>query len=105
MILTQDMMRRCHGDGGSENLEGYCEQRRPLVKEIPKLDLPKRLPADDLYEPGMDAVEGLDSGKDQRQLNSEPVKKRLIRCQALTAMSSCRRIHKVTAKGASGQEL
>ena len=98
MILTQDMLHRCRMDGGQENVEGYCKQRRPLVTEIPKLDLPKRLPADDLYEPSTQ-----DAAKTASQ--SEPMKKRLIRGQALSAMPSYRRIHTLSAQGPSDKEL
>jgi hypothetical protein len=93
MILTQDMLQRCRVDGGDEDVEGYCKQRRPLVTDVPKLDLPKRLPPDDLYEPPASAN------------TDESMKKRLIRGQALLAMPCYRRIHTLSAQGASDMEL
>ena len=72
------------------------EKRRPSVTAVPKLDLPKRLPRDDLYEP-RDAPLPEES--------SEPMKKRLIRGQALTAMPSFRRIHTLAEGRPSDIEL
>ena len=93
MILTQDMLSRCRMDGGEDSLEGYEKKRRPSVTAVPKLDLPKRLPVDDLYEP-----------KDAPlpEANSEPMKKRLVRGQALSAMPSYRRIQ-VLQQGCSSE--
>ena len=96
MIVTQDMLHRCRMDGGEENLEGYRKQRRPCVTEVPKMDLPKRLPPDDLYEPADVSLP---------ETSAEPMKKRLIRGQALTAMPSYRRIHTLTEGRASEAEL
>ena len=36
-------------DGRAENFEGYSKQTRPLAVQGPLCDLPKKLPADDLY--------------------------------------------------------
>ena len=96
MILTQDMLHRCRMDGGQETLEGYCKQRRPLVTDIPKLDLPKRLPPDNFYEPEAEAT---------TSNQAEPMKRRFIRGQALTAMPCYRRIHTLSASGANAAEL
>ena len=96
MIVTQDMLHPCRMDGGEENLEGYRKQRRPCVTEVPKMDLPKRLPPDDLYEPADASFP---------ETSAEPMKKRLIRGQALTAMPSYRRIHTLTEGRASEAEL
>ena len=96
MILTQDMLHRCRMDGGQETLEGYRKQRRPLVTDIPKLDLPKRLPPDNFYEPEAEAT---------TSNQAEPMKRRFIRGQALTAMPCYRRIHTLSATGANAAEL
>ena len=96
MIVTQDMLHRCRMDGGEENVEGYRKQRRPCVTEVPKMDLPKRLPPDDLYEPADASFP---------EASAEPMKKRSIRGQALTAMPSYRRIHTLTEGRASEAEL
>eukprot|EP00435_Cladocopium_sp_Y103_P003865 s1119_g1.t1 len=90
------MLHRCRMDGGQETLEGYCKQRRPLVTDIPKLDLPKRLPPDNFYEPEAEAA---------TSNQAEPMKRRLIRGQALTAMPCYRRIHTLSATGANAAEL
>ena len=55
MIVTKDMMRRCRMDGGMDAYTGYIQQKRALLTDIPSLDLPKRLPADDFYEPDVPA--------------------------------------------------
>ena len=62
---------------------------------MPKLDLPKRLRPDDLYEPPAPAAAN----------TNEPMKKRLIRGQALSAMPCYRRIHTLSAQGASDKEF
>ena len=56
------------------------------------MDLPKRLPPDDLYEPPAPAAANTD----------EPMKKRLIRGQALSAMPCYRRIHTLGWSMSSG---
>ena len=43
--------RNCHMDGRAEIVEGYSKQTRPLAVQHPLCELPKKLPADDLYEP------------------------------------------------------
>ena len=49
--ITRDMMKRCKMDGETENYEGYSKQTRPLAAQLPLYELPKKLPADNLYEP------------------------------------------------------
>ena len=49
--ITQAMMDNCRMDGRAENFEGYSKQTRPLAVQHPLCELPKRLPADDLYGP------------------------------------------------------
>ena len=49
--ITQAMMDNCRMDGRAEDFEGYSQQKRPLAVQHPLCELPKRLPADDLYEP------------------------------------------------------
>ena len=44
-------MDNCRMDGRAENFEGYSKQTRPLAVQHPLSELPKKLPADDLYEP------------------------------------------------------
>ena len=96
MILTQDMLNRCRMDGGEDSVEGYHKKRRPSVTALSKLDLPKRLPPDDLYEP-KDAL--------VPEETSEPMKKRLVRGQTLSAMPSYRRIQTLQKGCSSGAEL
>ena len=48
--ITQTMMHNCRMDGQPEDLEGYVKQKRPLAAQIPLCELPKKLPADNLYE-------------------------------------------------------
>ena len=47
--ITQAMMNNCRMDGRAENFEGYSTQTRPLATQHPLFELPKKLPADDLY--------------------------------------------------------
>ena len=96
MILTQDMLNRCRMDGGEDSVEGYQKKRRPSVTSVSKLDLPKRLPRDDLYEPKDSLLP---------EETSEPMKKRLVRGQALSAMPSYRRMQKLQKGCSSGAEL
>ena len=49
--ITKSMMDNCRMDGRAENFEGYSKQTRPLAAQQPLCELPKKLPADDLYEP------------------------------------------------------
>ena len=51
MIMTRDMLNRCRMDGQVDAYNGYKKQQRPLVTVVPGLDLPKKLPPDDFYEP------------------------------------------------------
>ena len=47
--ITQAMMNNCRMDGRAEEFEGYSTQTRPLATQHPLFELPKKLPADDLY--------------------------------------------------------
>lgn len=51
MIVTKDMIDRCRMDGQVDAYNGYTKQQRPKVTDTPVLELPKRLPPDDFYEP------------------------------------------------------
>ena len=44
-------MGNCRMDGRTEHVERYSKQTRPLVAQHPLCELPKKLPADDVYEP------------------------------------------------------
>ena len=96
MILTQDMLNRCRMDGGEDSVERYHKKIRPSVTALSKLDLPKRLPPDDLYEP-KDALVPDET--------SEPMKKGLVRGQALSATPSYGRIQTLQKGCSSGAEL
>ena len=49
--ITQAIMDNCRMDGRAEQFEGYSKQTRPLAAQRPLCELPKKLPADDVYEP------------------------------------------------------
>ena len=50
-VHCKAMMDKCRMDGRADNFEGYSKQTRPLAAQHPLCELPKKLPADDLYEP------------------------------------------------------
>ena len=49
--ITKGMMENCRMGGGTENFERYSKQKRPLATQDGLSELPKKLPADDLYKP------------------------------------------------------
>ena len=51
MVVTKDMMHRCRMDGQVDAYAGYRPQNRALMTKTPVLDLPKKLPPDNIYEP------------------------------------------------------
>ena len=64
MIVTQDMLRRCRMDGQTDAQAGYCPQPRPQMTSIPPMDLPKKLPVDNAYEPADTEPEPSDTPAD-----------------------------------------
>ena len=49
--ITRSMMQRCRMDGQTDVYSGFRPQVRPQMTSVPTLDLPTRMPADEMYEP------------------------------------------------------
>ena len=49
--MTQDMLERCRMDGGVDRATGYKPAPRAKVQPLDKVDLEKKLPLDNMYEP------------------------------------------------------
>ena len=126
MIMTQDMLERCRMDGGVDRATGYKPAPRAKVQPLDKVDLEKKLPLDNMYEPhepesnddaALPAIETPPSAAASAAVpNSDVVppppapsttprfrgaRKRPIRGQALTALPSYRRINLLQTSGPS----
>jgi hypothetical protein len=70
MTITRSMMQRCRMDGETDAYAGFCSQVRPQMTSVPTLDLPARMPADELYEPNKPDAEADVTREDEPMMNS-----------------------------------
>jgi hypothetical protein len=57
-------------DGETDAYAGFCSQVRPQMTSVPTLDLPARMPADELYEPNKPDAEAGVTSEDEPMINS-----------------------------------
>ena len=70
MTITRSMMQRCRMDGQTDAYSGFCPQVRPQMTSVPTLDLPTKMPADELYEPHNADAEADVTSEDAPMFNS-----------------------------------